>query len=835
PHVADFGLAGRFDPSAPRTLTAAVVGTPAYMAPEQARAPKEVTVAADVYGLGAVLYHQLTGRPPFRGATPLSTLEQAANDPPPRPSAVNPAVPRDLETVCLKCLEKEPVRRYATALELAADLERWRTGRAVLARPTRSWEHAWRWARQHPVVAGMGVVTAAALVLSVVVLAESNAQIQAKQRETNEAYLRECALRYKLTDALAREQHSLYLERVASAGRLVAANQLPQAWHLLDQCPEAARGWEWKYLDALRRAAPNPLAGHENWVEHVAVLADGRIVSADRSNAVRVWDGRGATVRQWQLGDDRVHGVSAHPTRNWVVAHDARRVAVWDADAGELVKHLPVARRAVFSPCGRWLALAAGDTVRVLTVPEWQPVARLPGHAGDVSALAFTPDGDRVLTADGSGAVKTWDAATGEPAGESWRRPRAVTGLAFTGDGKWLVESHAEGVVVADPATGRHLHRVAPTAAGRTLVAADPAGGRVAVVGPDREVIIWDCGLGRAVRAFRGHTAGVTALAFARDGRRLASGGGDQVVRVWAPEREVGGRVLEALMGPVGSLASGGAGERVALTARVAGSPQVRGVMVLDGATGRRERLLGGTGDCAASPDGAVFAACRTGGGVTVWDAPTGTEAWHRIDPALNHPMPAGARLAVAAGGARVAVRAAGGPTPGPVRVWDAAGGGRDIPVGDRFLYALALTRDGAHLAAAGADGAGVWEAGTGAKAPWTDGPREAYAVAFSPDGATVAVSEPGAVRTRSAQTGRVEQTFAGNPLRVNALAYSPDGSRLLTGGSDGTVRVWNAASGHELLTLLAGSQEVTAVAWAGDRVFAAARGAVHVWAPSLD
>ena len=828
PHVADFGLAGRFDPSDPRTLTAQVVGTPAYMSPEQARSPKEVTVAADVYGLGAVLYHQLTGKPPFVGATPLSTLELVATEPPARPTAVNPGVPRDLETICLKCLEKEPSRRYATALDLADDLERWRTGRPVLARPTARWEHGWRWARRHPVVAAMALVTTAALLLAVAVLTRSNAEIQAKERETNEAYLRECALRYKLTDALTREQQTLYLERVASAGRLVSANQLPQAWKLLDQCPPETRGWEWKYLDGLRRAVAPPLTGHDAWVAHTAFLGNGNLLSLDMNGGVRVWNPSGATVRTWNIGAERVHAVAAHPTRPWVAVCDPWRVTVWDASTGKQFKTLPDDRRAAFSPCGRWVALGSGRNVRLVRADDWKQTHAIAGHAADVRAMTFTADGKHLYTGDVDGVIRRWDAATGAAVGEPWQRPRAVAGLAFSGDNRWLMESHSEGVVVVDPATGRHVRRVAPTAPGRTLVAVCPVSDRVAVVGPDREVVVWACG-GAAGPVFRGHMATVSALAFSRDGLRLASAGGDQTVRVWNPTREPGVRTVAHLR--VGSLAV--AGENVALTSRVAGSPGVFGVQVFDAAG--RVRTVAAVGDCAASADGTHFAAGRPDGGVTVWDAKTGAAAWAHADPEVKA-LRVGMKIAVAPGAARVAARSAGGVGVGAVRVWSAAGRGPDVIVGEKFLYALAFSHDGTRLAAATADGAGVWAADTGRQQPWTDAPREAYAVAFGPAGDVLAVSEPGAVRVRSAQTGAVVQSFVGSPLRVNAVAFTPDGSRLLTAGADGTVRVWDVSSGKELLALAASdAEEALAVACVGDRVYAAVGGAVHVWSLTTD
>jgi serine/threonine protein kinase len=157
-HVTDFGLAKLIEKESTLTHTNAVLGTPSYMAPEQARGQtKEVTTAVDVYGLGAVLYETLTGHPPFVGGTSWETIRQVLDQEPRRPSMWNRAVDRDLETICLKCLEKEPERRYTSAAALGEDLERWTVGLPILARPPTPPERLFKWARRNPAIAGLVV------------------------------------------------------------------------------------------------------------------------------------------------------------------------------------------------------------------------------------------------------------------------------------------------------------------------------------------------------------------------------------------------------------------------------------------------------------------------------------------------------------------------------------------------------------------------------------------------------------------------------------------------------------------------------------------------------
>jgi serine/threonine-protein kinase len=332
PHVSDFGLAKRMEADGSLTQTGAIVGTPQYMAPEQTRGCKgAVTTATDVYGLGAVLYALLTGRPPFRGETVLETLEQVRDREPEPPRRINAKVDRDLETICLKCLAKDPVRRYGSAEAVAEDLERWLSGEPVAARPPGWAERVGRWMRRHR---SLVLSATAFLLLALVGLTAALVRIAHEQTQTAQAR----------DEALERERslrRLVYGQDIQLASQALREAELERMRELLDRhVPKAGdedlRSFEWWYLKQRSRGVLREVAraaAHQGDVYCVTYSPEGgTLASAGKDGMIRLWDSATLRLRkELRSGQGEVNEVVFTPDgKTLISAGDDGTVRLWD-------------------------------------------------------------------------------------------------------------------------------------------------------------------------------------------------------------------------------------------------------------------------------------------------------------------------------------------------------------------------------------------------------------------------------------------------------------------------------------------------------------------------
>ena len=372
PFVADFGLAKFMESDAGLTVSGAVLGTPAYMAPEVASGgSRAATVAADVYALGSILYEWTAGRPPFHAASTMEMLRKIAQEEPASPAVQNSRVPRDLATIALKCLHKQPDKRYATAAALADDLDRWRRGEAITARPASPWERAARWCRRRPALAALLAVSAGGSAAFVWQTHSANRRLAEETRtaQTQARLAEEAGARAAASSRAARQ--AAYFSGVFAASRARLAGDYTLARRLLAQ-QEAAneeedlRGLEWQVLHTACQQSPPVLTiSAAGPVLSLARAPDGRFVLAVDAAGLHAWDlldGRPVDgilpATTGRPGDSGLRGhctqVLADPSGRWIAtATTDDGTSIWKWTAGLPVSSMPPCRAARISPSGK--------------------------------------------------------------------------------------------------------------------------------------------------------------------------------------------------------------------------------------------------------------------------------------------------------------------------------------------------------------------------------------------------------------------------------------------------------------------------------------------------
>jgi WD40 repeat protein len=897
PMVTDFGLAkqlagGRADE---KTLTrgGTVVGTPSYMAPEQAAAKTNaIGPATDIYSLGAILYELLTGRPPFQGESDVDTLVQVQSDEPIAPSRIRPRVPRDVETICLKCLEKDPLRRYGSAALLADDLRRFAGGEPIQARAVSRTERLLRWCRRKPALAtASGLAVAAGVAAIVIPILFAIQEYRAAQRIGQEQKRTADALNdsRRLSATLALDR-GLGLCEQGEIGRgmlwLVHSLELapPNAAELHRLIRINLGGWRTQL-----RAQRHLFAGPDlTW--QVGFSPDGKqVLTAYLDGTIRLWD----SVRGTPVGESMKH---EKEVKAFAFSQDSRHLAtgsadwtarVWDAASGRALtaplQHPREVTSVALSRDGRSLLTGCEDgTCRIWNIATGRAVTRLP-HSGEITAAIYSPDGGTILTASLDHTARLWSAPEGKPRGAIMRHPSPVRGAVFSPNGKLIVTSFGNYMAQCwDAVTGKPLavpishlglgQATGPEPPARVYlsVAVSPDGTKVLTGGDDGTARVWEAATGKLLVDPLRHPDWIADLAFSPDGQNVLTACGDGYARLWdtasgmpiGPPIPHGGGVQQAVFSPDGGCVLLGGYERAGRLWEIglpqsAGPPLRHQDAVLVGAFSPNGRLAATAGldktvrfwdvdtgqaagaplnhttsvlDLAFSPDGTILMTGTRDGRVLFWDV--GSRKLLSDQP----PQHKGRIWSIAF--SPDGKSAVSGSHDGTGRLWDVAQRRPRGPVlkHDGPVDTVAYSPDNQMIATGSYDHkACIWNSRTVALLGSVRHDGWIWAVAFSPDSKLLATaSSDGTARLWDVPGWTAHGPPLAHGNRVQSLAFSPNGEILLTGSDDRTARLWSVATSQPVspaLTHQGGGLFSVALSPDGQTVVTGSHdGLAHLW-----
>jgi WD40 repeat protein/predicted Ser/Thr protein kinase len=778
PRVTDFGLAKLVNQDTELTVTGQVLGSPNYMAPEQAAGKfSDSRPQSDIYSLGAILYELLTGRPPFQGETLQSILAQVQSAEPVPPRRLNPGTSADLQTICLKCLQKEPARRYGSAQELADDLERFLEGKPIRARPVSPLERTWLWCRRRPLLAAMSASLVLAVALGVMGIlwqwraAEFHAQGELKQRLLAQA-------------DEAKTRLNLYAADIAVASEVIRDGNYGLARRTLERLrPNAGqtdlRGFEWRYLWNLCRGDQlATLTGHALTVTCAAFSPDGkRLATGSQDGTVKLWSAsQRELIKTFHATDKGVWSVAFTPDGKDLLTGYDKGVELWDVDSGQVVKAFP-GELATLSRSGTFLATA--DSSPFFWEPagevrfwNWRTGQLLRRFEQPGRALALSPDGRLLAIAGPDSGITVWNTGNGKLL-RSWSTPASVWSLSFSPDAREILSAGWSSEVSIWPLDGFSPPQIISGGELHVWSAVFSSdGAMIATTGADQTVRLWDTATLQLQNSLHGHGGEVWCAAFSPDGRLLATGGKDQNILLWptTSPRPQNGLPHDEDFRPLFS-------------------PDGKWLVTVNPDNGNS--MLWNAGDSTLvktglADGGQIIGFSRDGKCVATFDAD---------DLKLEFWLP------------------------------DGDSPQRETPLKNtagsktRFVFTGMSPKQEFFFAIDATGLIYVWNTDTGklVRAMPGPAPRIRNAV-LSPQGKQIAVcvESENVAHLYDCTTG-VERQLAGHQDFVSGLAFSPDGTTLATGSMDGTIRLWNTTNGQTTGTLPGHMQETTDVAFSPD------------------
>jgi WD40 repeat protein/tRNA A-37 threonylcarbamoyl transferase component Bud32 len=852
PMVTDFGLAKRMEGDANLSQSGAIVGTPAYMAPEQAAGKKGLTTAADVYSLGAILYELLTGKPPFVGATPMDILLQVMDKEPAPPRQVQPGIDRDLETVVLKCLEKDPARRYSSPSALADDLERWIQDEPIEARPAGKLEKAWKWARRKPAQAALAatvlIATTALLVVGVIFnayLQVASTEIDNQKAEVKkvqaEADDRLADADKRLDNAKSVQRHMVYVGDLDRAHRVLKENFPMQAGEMLDKYLDSnLRGWEWHYLKRKSQGEMCTMPGQFA----LAWSPDGKMLATCHGNGIALRDAEtGKLLRTLTRpnAETPVTSIAFDKEGKRLAAWQSFRLLapegaffLWDVPAGKLLweaKEPGIGRPLAVRPDGRQLATAVrsdhnevhlrdldtGQITKTLTFPATKDHKHLGwtihGMA-PVRSLAYSPDGKILAMGIVNGYVILWSSETGEQLSQV-HLGHYVGALAFDpAEGTLYAGDQGSNISILRAEAKGQWSKVGSVNLGQdnevSHLAVAPQSGRLLSASKDRVIRLWQVRGSdlQQLAAWSGHETDINALAFSPDGKRFASVDSEtqpsqiRDIKIWD---------VAALDVPAGGSARLGA-------ASIEGWPANLTAKLVDFATSADGKYWAGA-RYANDQEGVVghkfetlTEICDAASGKVLWEVTKKVHTWTGVGRMQRVVFsPDSQRLATMDRAWTWPAK----PIPS-LEVWDIPSRKKVFELDTHAAEHILFSPDGRWLATMGLDGAiHFWHASTG-KPAFTHEPSKKYeqsasewqygvVLAFTPDSKFLVLGT-GLLLEVHADGLKEVGTFAfpeehafmahffGRKVagRAECLAISPDGRYLAASSWPGKVDLWD-------------------------------------------
>jgi len=784
PHVADFGVSTGLGVLGGVDEWDRIAGTPAFMAPEQTDGQNAVTTACDVYGLGAILFALLTGRPPYLQGKDEPTrafLSRVRDEATPDPRAFRTTLELDLAAICLKCLSKLPQARYASAQALREDLGRWLAGLPVDARPIQVPERVWKWVARNPATAAAAGLASALAVLGLIGVVGYSYRTGRLNRELSEATLRLGMER--IEDSFVSGDSSLALAQLVHLAR-ANPDRLLIARRLFSAIVHRRYGHpEFPAITRPEEFTAAKFTSDSQWIVTMSGDSDAEVFGAETGDIRATYPGYGF----------HFNSISVMPDGPGVVTGLKDGVTlIWNPEDGRILTRLERHRDFVestdVSPDGRRVVTGSKDgTGRVWDAMTGAPLTPFLRHSDRVRFVQFSPGGDRVVTASYDGTARIWDAATGESVGEPLRHSGGVESAIFSSDGTRVVTAMQTGAAqLWDAVTGHPLGL--PMVHGERVRFAgfSPDGAAVATASVDGTARLWNGCTGLPETAPLRHRSGVVCLDFSPDGRWLLTGSHDATARVW--DAHQGTPVVEPLpcMARVRHVEFDPTGQKV-IAADERGYAQVWRV----GATTSSKQWPHGSPIMltAISSNGKRVATASRDGSVRVWETETGAE----ICPPLRQPLRIDS-VRFDRGGDRLLVSG----HAGVARLWNVTNGAllsQYEHETNRAVWRSFWDSSEQRIVTCSDDGrVHLWDAG-GQRVRTFEHAGSVEDCSFSPDEALLlSACDDGAARLWDVVSGRMIGDHYRHGQSISAARFSRDGQRIVTASRDGTAKIWSVA-----------------------------------------